>query len=247
VRNPTKYKKPPPPHLQRLFPPGALPFWWRVIAEGTPYQRLPEYPAQGFFCSDTALGSAAKALARSQSPDHPAMHSVLAWLGGSIRTRAPGQAMVVCGSAVEAMYVQELARVRRFETAVALMGHSHLGAKDRAEGFSLAHSGAASVVTATSVAERGVDLQSLRYLLVLNPPHDLRQAKQLLGRCGRNPLVPGSVAFAFAEGSSRERTARVLASQAARYGVDSPLRGALQERFPRKRKKGPPPGPGLFD
>lgn len=247
VRESNPQGRPAPPHLERLFPPGALPYWWRLMAEGTPYEVLPRTRGEGFFCSDRELGSAASALARLRFVDHPAMHSLLGWLGGGIRTQAPGQAMIVCGSAVEAMYVRELARVRRFETSVALMGHAHLSSSDRVAGFRQAHAGEASIVTATSVAERGVDLQSLRYLLVLNPPYDLRQAKQLLGRCGRNPEVQGTVAFAFAEGSSRELTARVLASKAARYGADSPLRGVLQERFPRKRKKRPPPGPGLFD
>ncbi len=234
------------PHLRALFPPGALPPWWTQMARGTPYESLPGSSASSFFGNERELGSAARELMDCKIQEHPNLRSTLQWLTGGIRQRSPGQAMLVCGTAMETMYLRDKIEKETGESGVSLMGHSHLAPSRRSENFGKAHSGVASLVTATSVAERGVDLQSLKNLLILNPPYDLRQAKQLLGRVGRNPEIPGLVSFMYAEGSSREIMLRALVAKSARYGDDSPLKQLFFERLPRRRRRGPV-GPGLFE
>jgi hypothetical protein len=252
----------PKPHLSLIFPPGVPPPWWSSLAKGTPYDGLAAVTARSlgpfqsfnadgtpqshqeffaeFFASTRSLGSAALKLLESNTHDHPKLRQIAAWSQGQLRKSDSGQLMVYCSSAVEAMYAKlYLGKLLR-ETTGILVGHSHTNQNDRSINFGKASDGTASLLTATSVAQRGVNLLKLTYLLVLNVPTDLREVKQLFGRVGRDPLNPGTVVLMTTEGCADARRYAVLKAKCKRYGNSSPLRYEIRkpDRFR---------GPSLFD
>jgi ERCC4-related helicase len=242
-----------------IFTNGGLPRWWTSIAAGTPYELIARVSrssaapleaflkkhgcvaaghtevARRFFCDDQHLGVAAKALATAQtSSDHPKVDSLLAWIKGPLRRNDCGQLLVTCWTALDAKFLAaHLAHVTG-EKTVALVGQSHTNDKARPKDFELAKSGEASIVCGTSVVARGVDLQKLHYLIMLDPTSDLTLAKQYFGRVGRGERVVGSVIILVTAGGPDQQREFKRVGKAVKAGV------TFQEPPARGKKRRPP-------
>lgn len=242
-----------------IFNNGGLPRWWTSMAAGTPYELIARVSrssaapleaflkehgcvvrghtevARKFFCDDQHLGVAAKALATAQiTSDHPKVESLLAWIKGPLRKNDRGQLLVTCWTALDAKFLAvHLAHVTG-EKTVALVGQSHTSNKARPKDFECAKSGEASIVCGTSVVARGVDLQKLRYLIMLDATSDLTLAKQYFGRVGRGEEVVGSVVILVTAGGLDQQREFRRVGKAVKAGV------TFQE--PALSKKRPPPG-----
>jgi len=214
---------------QALFPAGRPPAWWSIMSAGTPYELLErvnkqsarpiiEYlkqhkisatnhaeAADKFFWNGKELGVAAQQLSLARSlVDHPKLERTLKWINGPLRKIKPGQLLVTTGPALDAKFLAARLAFLTKESTLALIGRSHTTKATRGDTFSRAESGTASILCATSVVNRGVDLPRLRYLIMLDPTPDVTAAKQYFGRVGRGQDMDGLVVILVTEGCSDE-------------------------------------------
>lgn len=214
---------------QALFPAGRPPSWWSIMSAGTPYELIErvnkqsarpliEYlkqhntsatnhaeAAEKFFWNGRELGLAAQQMVQSRSlVEHPKLERTLKWINGPLRKLKPGQLLVTTGPALDAKFLTARLAFLTKETTLSLIGRSHTTKATREATFSKAESGEASIICATSVVNRGVDLPRLRYLIMLDPTPDVTTAKQYFGRVGRGQDMDGLVVILVTEGCSDE-------------------------------------------
>ena len=189
--------------------------------------------ASKFFCNDEQLGVAAQALITSQTlSDHPKVDSLLGWIKGPLRKNDRGQLLIICRTALDAKFLAARLAHLTGEKTVALVGQAHTSDNARLQNFELAKSGAASIVCGTSVVGRGVDLQKLRYLIILDPTSDLTLAKQYFGRVGRGEGVVGSVVILVTAGGPDQHREFKRVQKAEKAGVKFPERAGGRKRRP---------------
>ncbi len=255
------------PHHFGIFPPGRPPKWWLALSDGTPYQLLNTLlesdatarplmtwlkerganPADTddakrlFFSSErVGLGFAATDLSEARFIEHPKVSWVLNSLSGSVRRKNPGQALVYCAEIIPTLYLSFLIERRLKEKTVPLVGNKALSAKVRRANRQLAMSGEASVACCTSVGELGVNIKSLKWLLMLEGTADLQAVEQRFGRVGR---IDGSRGVVLITGTRGYRDAiRDLSRQQQQIAHD-----VLPPGQTRRGRVKPSDGPSLFD